>query len=75
MKSNTKKFIEAYQSIDKVIEREAIGKIERVKKEKEISSLEKIIATTGAKITAQEFEYIASDLCCEWEDFENSYKS
>jgi hypothetical protein len=75
MKSNTKKFIEAYQSIDSITEAEAIGKVARLKKEKEISRLEKIIKTTGAKVDQSEFTYIASEMCCEWEDFENSYKS
>ena len=75
MKANTKKFIEAYQSIDTVTEAEAIGKVARLKKEKEVARLEKIIKTTGAKVDQIEFQYIASELCCEWEDFENSYKS
>jgi hypothetical protein len=73
MKANTKKFIEAYQLIDSVTESEAIGKVERIKKEKEIKNINKIIKTTSAKINEEEFKYIASELCCEWEDFKNSY--
>ena len=74
MKANTKKFIEAYQLIDSITEAEAIGKVERIKKEKEIERLKKIIKITSAKINQEEFKYIAPELCCEWEDFENSYR-
>ena len=73
MKANTQKFITAYQTIDSVINTEVIGKIARVANEREVKKLQSIINTCGAKISEQEFEFIASEMCCDWEDFLNTY--
>jgi len=73
MRANTKKFITAYQTIDDVTNTEVIGRTKRLVKEKEVKRLQKILDTCGSKITEEEFTFIASEMCCEWEDFTDTY--